>query len=49
MKVCCIGSGSKGNMVYIETDEGKFLIDAGISLKSASLRQKSIDFIRFIR
>ena len=44
MKVCVIGSGSTGNMTYVETKEGKFLIDAGISLNDAILRTDDIDF-----
>ncbi|MGM9971823.1 MAG: MBL fold metallo-hydrolase [Anaeroplasmataceae bacterium] len=33
MKVCMIASGSKGNACYVETDDSKFIIDAGISKK----------------
>ena len=32
MKVCNIASGSRGNMTYLETNNGKFLIDAGVSI-----------------
>lgn len=38
MKYCVIASGSKGNMTYIETEQTKLLIDAGISLKEAKAR-----------
>jgi len=38
MRFCVIGSGSKGNMTYIETKETKILIDAGISMLSAKKR-----------
>lgn len=33
MKICMIASGSKGNMCYIESNESRILIDAGISCK----------------
>ena len=33
MKICSIASGSSGNSTYIETNESKILIDAGISAK----------------
>jgi len=38
MKFCTIGSGSRGNMTYIETNEIKILLDAGISLRDAKKR-----------
>lgn len=38
MKFCTIGSGSKGNMVYIETKETKVIVDVGISLREANKR-----------
>ncbi len=38
MKFQVLASGSKGNMTYIETDEVKILLDAGISGKEAELR-----------
>ncbi|MCK9536273.1 MAG: MBL fold metallo-hydrolase [Bacilli bacterium] len=46
MKFCIIGSGSKGNMTYIETKETKVLLDAGISFLTAKKRVKdeNIDF-----
>lgn len=44
MKVCVLGSGSRGNMTYIETNNGKYLIDAGISIKSACERNPSIKY-----
>lgn len=31
MKIVVLGSGSKGNSVYIETKEAKVLIDAGLT------------------
>ena len=33
MKVCVLASGSKGNSTYVETDEVKLLIDAGMNCK----------------
>lgn len=33
MKICSLSSGSKGNCAYVETDQCKFLIDIGVSLK----------------
>ena len=44
MKFCVLASGSKGNMTYIEAGNTKILIDAGITLKGASLRTSEIDF-----
>jgi len=46
MKFCTIASGSKGNMLYIETKKTKLLLDVGISLKEAKKRvlDKNIDF-----
>lgn len=38
MKFCVIGSGSRGNMTYIETNKTKVLLDAGISFPSAQKR-----------
>lgn len=35
-KFCPLASGSKGNAIYIESDETRLLIDAGISLKALS-------------
>lgn len=45
MRFCIIGSGSKGNMTYIEVGETKILLDAGISLLSAKKRisDESVD------
>ncbi len=40
MKFQVIASGSKGNLTYIETDEAKVLIDAGISLRDVLSRTK---------
>lgn len=43
MRFCTIGSGSKGNMLYIETKSAKVLLDVGISLKEANQRIKDKD------
>lgn len=40
---CPLASGSKGNCLYLETDETKILIDAGLSLKQIALRLKNLD------
>ena len=40
MRFCIVGSGSKGNMTYIETSEAKVLLDAGISYLTAQKRTK---------
>lgn len=46
MKFCIISSGSKGNMVYIETDQTKVILDVGISFREATNRieDKDINF-----
>lgn len=38
MKVVVLGSGSKGNSVYIETDAAKILIDAGLTYQDTKNR-----------
>lgn len=43
MKFCTIASGSKGNMTYIETNQTKVIIDAGISLSDATNRTNEYD------
>ena len=42
-KFCPLASGSKGNAIYVESDETKLLIDAGISFKSLLARLDQID------
>jgi phosphoribosyl 1,2-cyclic phosphodiesterase len=44
MKFCVIGSGSKGNLTYIETKTTKVLLDAGISILDAKRRNPDIDY-----
>lgn len=43
MKFCTIASGSKGNMVYIETKEAKVILDVGISLRESNKRVADMD------
>lgn len=41
MKIVILGSGSKGNATYIETNEGKFLIDCGLTYLQIKNRLKN--------
>jgi len=41
MKFCVLGSGSKGNVTYLETTHSKILIDCGLSFKQLNLRIKN--------
>lgn len=43
MKFSVIGSGSKGNVTYLETKETKLLIDCGLSFKQINVRLESQD------
>ena len=43
MRFSILGSGSKGNSVYIEGDDGAILIDAGFSGKEVEARLRQID------
>ena len=43
MKFCVLGSGSSGNMTYIEAGNTKILIDCGISLSDACKRAPHLD------
>ncbi len=38
MRVCVLASGSKGNSTYVETEDAKLLIDAGLSKKELENR-----------
>ena len=40
MKVCVLGSGSKGNTTYFEVGNSKFLIDCGLSHRQTTNRLK---------
>lgn len=42
MKVCNLGSGSKGNVTYIESDRAKILVDCGLSLNQIESRLRQI-------
>lgn len=41
MKVCTLGSGSKGNVTYFEIGNSKFLIDCGLSFRQITTRLHS--------
>lgn len=43
MRVCTLASGSSGNSLYIESEETRILVDAGISLRQIMLRLKKLD------
>ena len=43
MKFTVLGSGSKGNTTYLETDNAKILIDCGLSFRQANSRLMSLD------
>lgn len=43
MKFSVIGSGSKGNVTYLETNNTKILIDCGLSFKQINVRLKAQD------
>ena len=43
MKVCCLASGSKGNLTYVETDNLKILIDCGLTIKETEKRLNQIE------
>ena len=42
LKICVLGSGSSGNCIYIESEETRLLIDAGLSFKQICVRLDSI-------
>jgi len=42
MRVCTLASGSSGNSLYIETENTKVLVDAGISMRQINLRLETI-------
>lgn len=43
MKISILGSGSGGNSIYLESEKGKILVDAGFSCKKIEERLNSID------
>jgi len=42
LKICVLGSGSKGNSIYIGDQETNFLIDAGLSGKETEKRLENV-------
>ena len=42
MRVCLLASGSKGNSVFIETEESRILIDAGLSAREIEKRLAAV-------
>jgi len=38
LKLCSLASGSKGNSLYLETGDSRFLLDAGLSLRETIAR-----------
>jgi phosphoribosyl 1,2-cyclic phosphodiesterase len=43
LRVCVLGSGSKGNCTYIESPEARILIDAGLSAREIERRLRQIE------
>ena len=43
LRVCILGSGSKGNCTYIESPDARILIDAGLSAREIERRLRQID------
>lgn len=43
MRICVLGSGSKGNATFVETENTKILIDAGLSNKELEARLSLIN------
>lgn len=43
LRVCVLGSGSKGNCTYIESPAVRFLIDAGLSAREIERRLRQIE------
>jgi phosphoribosyl 1,2-cyclic phosphodiesterase len=43
LRVCVLGSGSKGNCTYIESPDARILIDAGLSAREIERRLGQID------
>jgi phosphoribosyl 1,2-cyclic phosphodiesterase len=42
LRMCILGSGSKGNCTYIESPEGRILIDAGLSAREIERRLRQV-------
>ena len=47
MRICVLGSGSKGNCTYIECGDTKILVDAGLSCAQIEKRLKQININPF--
>jgi phosphoribosyl 1,2-cyclic phosphodiesterase len=43
LRVCILGSGSKGNCTYLESPDARILIDAGLSAREIDRRLRQID------
>ena len=43
LRVCVLGSGSKGNCTYVESPEARILIDAGLSAREIERRLHQVD------
>jgi phosphoribosyl 1,2-cyclic phosphodiesterase len=43
LRVCVLGSGSKGNCTYIESPETRLLVDAGLSAREIERRLRQIE------
>jgi len=42
MKICCLASGSAGNMTYIESEKTRILVDLGLGIREAEARLLAI-------
>jgi phosphoribosyl 1,2-cyclic phosphodiesterase len=43
MRICSLSSGSKGNSLFIESENSRILVDAGLSCKQIKKRLQAID------
>lgn len=43
MRICSLSSGSKGNSLFIESENSRILVDAGLSCKQIKTRLQAID------
>lgn len=43
MRICTLASGSSGNSLYIESDNTRILVDAGISLRQIGLKLRKLE------
>jgi len=43
LRICVLGSGSKGNCTYLESSDARILIDAGLSAREIERRLHQID------